>query len=79
MSDTKKLIFSGDLNVPNLVVRENLIVKGQSITENSEAVLTKGAVTVINSENNALRATLMGTVIRTGDDKDYAILYDPSQ
>lgn len=64
------------LNVPTLVVTGDLIVSGTTTSENAEQILTKGALTVINSDNEQLQATLMGTVIRTGN-KDYAIVYEP--
>lgn len=61
----------------------NLTAQGTATTENVESILTKGAVTVINSENHALEATLIRAVIRTGKTDeggnyiDYAILYSP--
>lgn len=67
----------------DVIVDGDFTVTGTSIIENVEQVLTKGAVTVINAENNDLELTLMGTVIRTGKVDgagqyiDYAILYDP--
>ena len=64
------------LKVPTLVVSGDLTVSGTTTAESAEQILTKGALTVINSDNKELQATLMGTVIRTGS-KDYAIVYEP--
>lgn len=67
----------------DVIVDGNFTVAGTSTIENTEQILTKGALTVINSDNNQLETTLMGTVIRTGkqntDGKyiDYGIIYDP--
>lgn len=69
----KGLSVAGDVNV-----------QGTFTAENSEQLLTKGALTVINSENNDLKLTLMGLVMRTGHKNeadqwiDYAIAYDPA-
>ena len=67
----------------DVIINGDLTVQGTSYTESAEQILTKGALTVLNAENNDLDLTLMGTVIRTGkkDDNDnyvdYAIIYDP--
>jgi hypothetical protein len=67
----------------DVIVNGDLTVQGTSYSESAEQILTKGALTVINADNNDLDLTLMGTVIRTGkkDDNDnyidYAIIYDP--
>jgi hypothetical protein len=59
--------ISGNLAVArNMVIEGDLITKGINKVETAEQILTKGALTIINSENNLLNATLMGTVIRTG-------------
>lgn len=77
-----KIKFNSDMVVPNLTISGNLNVAGTSIAESTENILTKGAVTVINADNNELNVTLMGTVIRTGKQingkyVDYAMVYDP--
>lgn len=74
----EKVKFLKDIEVPNIAVTGDLNVSGSVVTENVENVLTKGAVTVINADNNELKTTLMGTVIRTGTGEDYAMVYDPS-
>lgn len=67
----------------DVIIGGNLTTQGTSYSEAAEQILTKGALTVINSENNSLETTLMGTVIRTGKKDnndnyiDYAIIYDP--
>ena len=42
----------------DVVVKGNLTVQGTSSAENVEQVLTKGALTVINSDNNNLSQTI---------------------
>ena len=67
----------------DVIIGGNLTIQGTSYTESAEQLLTKGALTVTNADNQALNTTLMGSVIRTGktnasgDYIDYAIIYDP--
>ena len=69
--------------ITDVAIAGNLNVQGTSTVESSETILTKEALHVINSDNNALEVTLMGTIFRTGKQDtagnyiDYAVVYDP--
>ena len=68
MADNKmnNIKFKSPVEIPDLVVAHDLVVKGTTTTEHSTDKIIEGAITVINGGGDYVITTLMGQVILTG-------------